>query len=192
MYLYAVETLSINSITHKYLIRGHTQNEGDTIHSIIEESVNRAKKAGPIYVPDQLVSLIRNSKKKGNPLHVKELGFRDFVDLKQLNSDIGFNCQKNDIGEQIKVSEIRMIRFVKGSDVYFYKTSYKEAEWKCAKTRNIGTRRSSGAKNINNIIKNPAYNAKIQIAENKRMDLQSLLASNIIPNYYESFFNSLV
>lgn len=194
MYLYAVQTLPVNSITHKYLVRGHTQNEGDTIHSIIEKSVKRAKKAGPIYVPDQLVTLIRTSKKKGNPLKVKELSFTDFIDLKQLNNDIGFNCQKNYNGEQIKVSEIKIIRFVKDSGVYFYKTSYKEAEWKQAKSRNIrniGSRRYSEAENIN-ILKKPAYNKEIPIADNKKIGFQSLLQSNIIPKYYESFFNNLV
>jgi hypothetical protein len=43
MYLYGVEKFQINSITHKYLIRGHTQNEGDTIHNIIEKSMKRVK-----------------------------------------------------------------------------------------------------------------------------------------------------
>lgn len=193
IYLYAVQTLPINSITHKYLIRGHTQNEGDTIHSIIEKSVKRAKKAGPIYVPDQLIQLIRTSKKKGNPLNVKELNFTDFIDVKQLTNDIGFNCQKNVNGGQIKVSEMKMIRFVKDSDVYFYKTSYKEEGWNQAQRKISGSRRS-GAKNAHNdnIVKNPAYHAAIPIADNKRAGFQSLLRSNIIPKYYESFFNTLV
>ncbi|CAF4946537.1 unnamed protein product [Pieris macdunnoughi] len=43
MYYYAVETLPIKSITHKYLIRGHTQNEGDNVSSLIEKSIKRAK-----------------------------------------------------------------------------------------------------------------------------------------------------
>ncbi|KAF0689352.1 Uncharacterized protein FWK35_00034909 [Aphis craccivora] len=34
LYLYAVTYLSISSITHKYLIVGHTQNEGDSITKI--------------------------------------------------------------------------------------------------------------------------------------------------------------
>lgn len=68
MYLYAVEKYQINSIMHKYLIRGHTKNEGDTIHSIIEKSMKRSKKSGPIYVPDQLVTIIRNSNKNGKTI----------------------------------------------------------------------------------------------------------------------------
>ncbi|KAJ8926788.1 hypothetical protein NQ314_020812, partial [Rhamnusium bicolor] len=48
---------------HKYLVRGHTQNEGDAIHSIIERSLKKCKKSGPIYVPSQYVSVIQNEKK---------------------------------------------------------------------------------------------------------------------------------
>lgn len=199
MYLYADQTLPINSITYKYLIRGHTQNEGDAVHSIIEKSVKRVKKAGPIYIPDQLATLIRNSKKKGNPLHVQDFSFRDFLDPKQLNNDVGFNSQKNSEDSQIKISDIKLICFVKDIDVYYCKTNFKETEWKQVKIRNVGTRRSSEAKNsrsnnsiMNKIVKKPAYNAKIPIADNKGIDFQSLLASTIIPDYYKSFFNSLV
>jgi len=43
----------INSITHKFLIKGHTQNEGVSIHSVTEKTVSRTLKGGPIYTPDQ-------------------------------------------------------------------------------------------------------------------------------------------
>ena len=49
LYLYAVNNLpNITSITHKFLIKGHTQNEGDSAHSLIEREVKRILKSGPI------------------------------------------------------------------------------------------------------------------------------------------------
>lgn len=70
MYLFAVSHLEfINSITHKYLITGHSQNEGDNAHSVIEKQVKLALKSGPIFVPEQYVALIRTAKKK--ELHTK-------------------------------------------------------------------------------------------------------------------------
>ncbi|KAB0801044.1 hypothetical protein PPYR_05398 [Photinus pyralis] len=107
MYLYAVEKFNINSITHKYLVRGHTQNEGDAVHSIIERSVKKAKKSGPIYVPDQYVSIIRNTKKKGNPLQVKELSFGDFFDLKALFEEMGINISKNTDRQDFKINDVK-------------------------------------------------------------------------------------
>ena len=37
-------------ITHKYFIKGHSQNEGDSCHSLIERQVKRLLRNGPIYV----------------------------------------------------------------------------------------------------------------------------------------------
>ena len=42
MYLYALLKLNIPTITHKFLVTGHTQNEGDCMHSCIK----RGKKEG--------------------------------------------------------------------------------------------------------------------------------------------------
>lgn len=192
MYYYAVKKFQINSITHKYLIRGHTQNEGDVVHSIIEKSMKRAKNSGPIYVPDQILSIIRNSKKKGNPFIVKELNYNDFVDLKLLTNEIGFNCQKNIHGEQIKLSDVKMVRFEKESDTFFYKTSYKDLDWHQAYTTTITNRRVNGtSNNVEKIMRKPAYSSKIPISGNKKRDLQILLSTKMIPQYYESFFNGL-
>jgi hypothetical protein len=41
MYLYAIEKFDVERITHKYLIVGHTENEGDSMHSCIEKERNR-------------------------------------------------------------------------------------------------------------------------------------------------------
>lgn len=79
---------------------------------------------------------------------------------------------------------------MKGSEVCFYKNSYKDITWEKAQMKKAGTRRS-GAKDIGSIKTKLAYNSKIPIAENKKKDIQSLLTSNIIPNYYETFYNTL-
>lgn len=74
---------------HKYLIAGHTQNEGDSAHSVIERQIKRARTAGPIYLPEQYYALIRTAKKGGKPYTVNEVSHRDFYDVKQLSSDLG-------------------------------------------------------------------------------------------------------
>ncbi|KAK4881140.1 hypothetical protein RN001_004459 [Aquatica leii] len=47
-------------ITHKFLEKGHTQNEGDSAHSIIE----RAAKNIPIYIPSQWCAPLCSAKRK--------------------------------------------------------------------------------------------------------------------------------
>lgn len=38
-YLYTISHYKIKSIVHKYLIKGHSQNVGDSVHSLIERQV---------------------------------------------------------------------------------------------------------------------------------------------------------
>lgn len=91
MYLYAVSQLkNIRSISHKYLITGHSQNEGDSVHSVIERQVQRTLKSGPIYIPEQYYSLIRAAKKTGQPYKVNEISYSDILDLKSLTIEGGF------------------------------------------------------------------------------------------------------
>lgn len=185
MYLYAVDNLNINSVTHKFLIRGHTQNEGDAAHSVIEKHIKRSKKSGPIYVPDQYVSLIRTAKKKGEPFRVNELTFSDFYNLKSLEEEMSFNTTKNEKGDQIKISQIKMVEFKKGENTYRYKLGY-EGEWIIAPTR---TGRSINKKT--NITLKQFYKSKIIISGRKKDDLLKMLNTNIVPKYYESFYNNL-
>nr|CAI5842730.1 unnamed protein product [Callosobruchus analis] len=65
-YLYAISHFkytSIRSITHKYLITGHSQNEGDSAQSVIERQITRHLKSSAIYTPEQYYTLIRTAKK---------------------------------------------------------------------------------------------------------------------------------
>lgn len=64
VYLYCVQVLQTKSIRHKYLVSGHTENEGNGMHSCIEQQKKRALKSGPLYVPAQVVTIATCSKKK--------------------------------------------------------------------------------------------------------------------------------
>lgn len=111
LYLYAVSILPhINSITHKYLIRGHTQNDADNVHSVIEKQISRYKKSAATYAPDQYVTLIRQAKKTGQPyVVVKEMSHADFKDLKDLSKHMGVKeLYKNENGDIVKISDIKV------------------------------------------------------------------------------------
>lgn len=191
MYLFAVQNHQVNSITHKYLIRGHTQNEGDAIHSTIESALKRAKRSGPVYVPDQYISLIRNAKKKGNPLDVKELGFEDFIDFKALHDEMAPNTSKDSSGNVFKLSGVKQLKFEKGSDKFLYKNSYEHTSWKEVPFKPRQKRSCSRNSDTTIISLKPAYTKRISLSENKLRDLKSLCEKNIIPHYYTHFYQSL-
>lgn len=67
-------------ITHTFLERGHTQYEGDSMHSCVEHT----KKGKSIYVPAQWVTLVRCAKVTGTPYMVNELSYDEFLDFKPL------------------------------------------------------------------------------------------------------------
>lgn len=72
MYIYAVSNLDIGSIEHKFLITGHSQNEGDSMHSCIEKEKTRVLKSGPVYVPSQWAPIVKMAKKRKPQYEVKE------------------------------------------------------------------------------------------------------------------------
>ncbi|CAK1589667.1 unnamed protein product [Parnassius mnemosyne] len=180
MYTFALMKHSnIKSITHKYLITGHTQNEGDAAHSTIEKAIKKNLRSGPIYVPSQYAQIIRNARKKGNPYNVNEMCYKDFFSMKCLADDIGFNAKN------LKTAEIKVLKMIQGEPTkVFIKHSYKDSDFQEIQI----TRKQLKAQDIQ--IK-PAYRCKPKIKENKKKDLISLVNSNHIPNFYASFYNSL-
>lgn len=140
MYIYAVKRFpNIKSITHKFLIKGHTQNEGDAVHSTIEKQVKKILKSGPIYVPDQYINAIKEAKKKGEKYKVKEMSHTEFYDIKSL---VEYRLTTNTANENIKTGDIKIMKIEEAVDCecgvkVFYKTSYLQEEFKEVKLKNL-------------------------------------------------------
>jgi len=165
------------------LIKGHTQNEGDSVHSVIEKTVSRTLKGGPIYTPDQYITLIRTSKKTGQPYQVIELTHEDFFDIKSLETNIVFGNQT------VKIGELRIIKLEKlYPNKMFYKTSFSEDDFSETETKRT-TRRSNENNEVGHL--SPLYDSKLPINEKKKKGLLTLLEKNLIPRYYSSFYNNL-
>ncbi|XP_022824803.1 uncharacterized protein LOC111355254 [Spodoptera litura] len=67
-YMYISKCYGID-ITHRFMEQGHTQNEGDSVHALIE----RESKRKLIYTPDQWYALVRWAKAEGRPYNVVEV-----------------------------------------------------------------------------------------------------------------------
>lgn len=77
MFSYAASCLN-SDITHRFFEKGHTQNEGDSMHAVIE---NAKKRHGALYIPQQWVSLIKMAKVTGTPYDVTEMAQHDFLNF---------------------------------------------------------------------------------------------------------------
>lgn len=114
VYLHAIKALeNINRITHKFLITGHTQNEEDAMHSAIEKEKQRMLKSNAVYIPAQWVPIISLAKKTGHPYKVKQVQTTEIFDIKYLTSIIGKNFTRNTEGENIKWSDIKILKVEK-------------------------------------------------------------------------------
>ncbi|CAH2092579.1 unnamed protein product [Euphydryas editha] len=102
MYLIAAKKFNVN-ISHKFLEKGHTQNENDSIHALIE----RSSKNKEIYTPDQWFALVRWAKDTGNPYIVKEVSIEDILDFKKLLA--GKNWTKDERNLKVMWSRVREI-----------------------------------------------------------------------------------
>lgn len=114
LYIFMLQKLEVSSILHKFLVKGHTQNLCDNVHSVIEQNVTRLLKGGPIYTPEGSVTAIKG---------VKEMEFDMFFDLKQLAKDISINMAK----VKIKICATKVEKSL--PNTIFYKTSYSMEEW---------------------------------------------------------------
>lgn len=188
LYLYAVQTLNIKTIKHKFLIRGHTQNEADSVHSLIEREVKKNLKSGPIYTPEQYIPLIKNAKKSKPPLMVHEMNYESFYDFKILQEEWGYNFTTNSDGQNVNWNEIKILKICKQNPtVFFYKTSYKQVNYQEVDVRN----KRKKMKALTEISLQQAYSKKQEISANKKKDLKELITKALIPSFYAGFYNSI-
>ncbi|CAI6375868.1 unnamed protein product [Macrosiphum euphorbiae] len=108
LYMYATMRLEIPSITNKFLVCGHSQNEGDAMHACIEKQKKRVLKSGPIYIPDQWIPVISLAR-KGVPYIVNQMTTTDMLDFKKLSTQIGTNFNINTDKEKVLWGNIKVI-----------------------------------------------------------------------------------
>ena len=179
---------NINSITHKFLIQGHTQNEGDNVHSLIEKEIKRSLKSGPVYIPQQYVTLIRSAKKHGLPFKVREIDHSFFLNLKKLQEQWGYNFKEDEDRNTVTWNDIKLLKFCKQEPfLFYYKTSYNK-EFKIVNVRN----KRKKMPGLEDIEVDRAYASKIDLNLNKKKDLKELMKRNLIPNVYHNYYNSLM
>lgn len=189
LYMFAVQTLNIKSITHKFLIKGHTQNEADSVHSLIQRQIQDNLKSGPIYTPDQYVAIIKTAKKSAPPLHVHELTYESFYDIKKLQEEWGYNFSINTSGQNVNWNSIKMLKMTKEDPTtFFYKSSFYDEAFMQVNVRNKRKKMNPTTE----ITLKTAYVEKQEVSEKKKKDFRELISSSLIPSFYKSFYDSII
>lgn len=185
LYNYVTQKYSIK-IQHTFLERGHTQSEGDSVHSVIEKAARNI----PVYTPDQWYTLVRTSKRK-NPYVVIEMGQENIFDLKMLQQKTSLNWDKNETNEKVYWNQIKMVKTSpEDTNIIFYKDSYKD-EPMFKKIFILKRGRKSIQVNMKEIQLQQLYKELIPLTKKKYEHLRFLCDKNAILRPYHTFFQNL-
>lgn len=189
LYQYACITLNMN-ITHRFFVSGHSQSEGDMMHSCIE----RSKKNQTIYTPEQMYFLVDNAKVEGEKFDVKEMTREDFYDIKKLIPKKGMNWTEDNKGNKVYWSKIREVVVRAGQeDKIYFKYTLKESHSFIETSKVIGSRRKrNNTMSVQACRLELAYPGPIPIPAPLHKDLISLCKSGSIPDRYHGFYMGLI
>lgn len=185
MYLYASDRFKVN-VSHRFLEKGHTQNEADSVHALIE----RTAKNKLIYTPDEWYTLVRWAKQNSPPYTVVEVDQDLVLDFKAWLQTK--NWAKDTNSEKISWNKVREVK-VQGNnpDIIEFKYDFSEENYRKLNCSNHLKLTRGRKKKEQELILEKVYNNPIPITEVKYKDLISLCDTLIIPTKYHDFYRSL-
>jgi len=186
MYLKAVASTNIQRITHKFLERGHTQNEGDSMHATIEKAIGK----NSVYTPDQYYMIARTARQ--TPYKVHEM--QDFYNFKTLTENYN-NWTIDETGKKVSWKVVRVLEVRKDDpNTLYYKNNYCDEFTRIRLNRaKRGGKGGSKSKDLENEILHPlnTSGASRPISDAKYNDLIGLCRKQAIPKAYQQFYHQL-
>ena len=168
---FLVNNTPINSVFICYLVKGHTENDADTIHSMIER-----KKVSAVSVPSEWPLLIKQIQLENVMVDVKTFSYSDFFDVKQFSTNFP-NIYKDENGETIiNWKQVKIVRINK-SDPYklHFKMSYNAPTYSSINMLQKGGKRSISSVDKRSIPSRmkKAYQRCFSISREKYNDLRN-------------------
>lgn len=185
MCLYSVQNMPINTITHTYFERGHSQMEGDSVHATIE----KATKKHDMFGPTDWMTAVSNCKVSEPRYKVLEVDTSDIKDFKDLADHTVSNRHKAPDGSTLQWTKVHVFEYRKSEPNRIYFKYDVNSSFNFIEIARPNLRRKM--KTIEGYELKDAYESKICISKRKYDDLLSLCQRNIIPQRYHSFYSSL-
>jgi hypothetical protein len=161
----------IRTVSITYLVPGHTYMPVDSMHAVIEKSIQKCV----IQAPSEWPTILRNARLKPSPYVVKVLHYSDFLDWKSFSKKIKIKDGRKDV----KITTIKKLFFEKGTDDVRYKINFNEEEYLVA---NIKPNQTGQIKK--------AYVEEQKINPKKLENLLDLCRTNVIkPEYHAEYFS---
>ncbi|RXN36822.1 solute carrier family 22 member 15 [Labeo rohita] len=163
-------------VIQKYLEKGHTQMECDSVHSVIE----RRLRDQDVYLPAEYVNLMNKARVKPHPYEVKYIDHTFFQDFTKLRL-----CKSLRPGVRAgdpTVHDIRAIRYNNNGTMDF-KINHSD-DWHPHPSHQLRNSTSDSH------TVTPLYSDRLKINELKFKHLQDL--KEVIPKDFHSFYNNLL
>lgn len=196
LFLYISQTFHLEVIEHKFLEKGHSKMEADSMHSAIEYA---QKNVSVMCMRDWLTifSMARSDRKtskarkpaKGGYL-TKEFKFDEFFDLKDLSASLIENRTTDSTGKTVKWLQIKRLRYEKAQPgVILFSYDCKGSDYKHLKVTKLDC--SPGRpKKVQPILKQ-LYHTELGITEAKKKDLLKLCKTNVFPKEQHDWVRKL-
>ena len=163
-------------VVQKFLEKGHTYMECDSVHSAIERAISGAD----IFVPSDYVRKIKSARVKGEPYDVEYVDYTFFKEFSKVSNLTTIRPGKKPGDSQ--VVDIRCLQYLPDGTIK-YKLEHGDEEW-----RDLPHKR--GENNGQYLEPTRLYKEKRKISGEKFSHLQQLKA--IMPKDYHSFYDQLL
>jgi len=198
MYFHAVKTFNVDRICHYYLEKGHTENEGDSMHSTIES----AAKSVNIFSPFQWYTVASTAKKSGEKYKVIEMegqmkNFKGLADVYLKGSQRGIRwsdikCLKVEkaspnslfVKDSFGCNDYKEIQFAGKQQVSNVESDHEDS---CAELEPLDGFHATGTNND----ALPTLESESMVTQAKKNDLLWMCEQLIIPKNYHPFYKAL-
>lgn len=187
MFLYCVCFLeNIDEIDHIFLEAGHTQNENDCVHSLIERSSRNVN----CYTPDQWAVLIRSARPQ-QPFNLVELDVSDILDWHKIASEIIRNREIDSNGNHVDFQKIRWFNYKKYTTGTDNEGPFISFKYQVDKPFSKFFVKRYADRFLQKPVLQPSRAAAPKISAAKKNDLVKLCSSLAIPKPYHAFYDRL-
>ena len=182
MLWWAAQKFDFQEIRHGFFVRGHSENESDSIHSRIEATSKHVN----VYTTPQWATIIQSAKKSKPHYLVTEMIQEDFLDFKGMSKQFT-NMNKTTERDNINFLLIRMYSVRKGDPCV---QLHYHLNQPTTQMNLFQSGRRSVAINVD-MTPFPLYSGQLCIDNKIYKDLGDMCERGIIPKAYHAFYKSL-
>ncbi|CAH2095416.1 unnamed protein product [Euphydryas editha] len=164
------------TITQKYLERGHTQMEVDSVHSLIERKLKNIE----IFLPSQYATLTKQARKKPSPYRVIQPDHTFFKDYGIKEYQVYDSIRPGRTSGDDCVVDLRVLKYNPDGTIQYKKHFNDDLTLLPRRPRNIIT--------LANCVP-LLFSSRVPILESKYLHLQQL--KNVIPVDCHQFYDNL-